>query len=299
MKKITFLKTVILFLFIIITQSTFGQINCSQYNDWTSYSASHTFQKGFRVHYNGDIWQARYTTTSPLSDQYVRDYRSCSSWGTQWCYVSSCNACSSNANNTTSSGAIRESQTKNLAGSPSGGTWNIVYGSGSISGSKYTPANITVNTNVKIRYTIAAHGSCVATTSDRTFTVTPVADNTTSSATIRETQTKTLTATPSGGAWSIVSGGGSINGSTYTPANITANTGVKIRYTYAGTTSDRTFTVTPVADNTTATNSITELQTKTLTATPSGGAWSIVSGGGSISGSTYTPANITANTGVK
>ena len=128
MKKITFLKTVILFLFIIITQSTFGQINCSQYNDWTSYSASHTFQKGFRVHYNGDIWQARYTTTSPLSDQYVRDYRSCSSWGTQWCYVSSCNACSSNANNTTSSGAIRESQTKNLAGSPSGGTWNNYNG---------------------------------------------------------------------------------------------------------------------------------------------------------------------------
>jgi hypothetical protein len=207
--------------------------------------------------------------------------------------------CDSDANNTTSTDPIRETQTKSLVGTPSGGSWSIVSGGGSISSSTYSSANITANKSIKIRYTIAADGSCPATTSDRTFTVTPVADNTTTNATITELQTKTLIATPSGGSWSIVSGGGSISGSTYTPANITANTGVTIRYTYAGTTSDRPFTVTPVADNTTATNSITELQTKTLTATPSGGAWSIVSGGGSISGSTYTPANITTKTSVK
>ena len=45
-------------------------------------------------------------------------------------------------------------------------------------------------------------------------------------------------------------------------------------------------TVTPVCDvvanNTTSTADITEGQTKTLTATPAGGTWSIVSGSGSI-----------------
>ena len=43
-----------------------------------------------------------------------------------------------------------------------------------------------------------------------------------------------------------------------------------------------------VADNTTTNTSITEGQTKTLTGTPTGGTWSIVSGGGNINGTTYT-----------
>ncbi|MGY8921733.1 MAG: T9SS type A sorting domain-containing protein [Flavobacteriales bacterium] len=210
--------------------------------------------------------------------------------------------CDSDANNTTSTDPIRETQTKSLVGTPSGGSWSIVSGGGSISSSTYSSANITANKSIKIRYTIAADGSCPATTSDRTFTVTPVADNTTTNATITELQTKTLIATPAGGTWSIVSGGGSISGSTYTPANINTNTNVKIRYTFAGTISERTFLVTPIctaADNATTTASITENQTKTLTGNPPGGSWSIVSGGGSITGSTYTPANINTNTTVK
>ena len=210
--------------------------------------------------------------------------------------------CDPDANNTTSTDPIRETQTKSLVGTPSGGSWSIVSGGGSISSSTYSSANITANKSIKIRYTIAADGSCPATTSDRTFTVTPVADNTTTNATITELQTKTLIATPSGGSWSVVSGGGSISGSTYTPANINTNTNVKIRYTFAGTISERTFLVTPIctaADNATTTASITENQTKTLTGNPPGGSWSIVSGGGSITGSTYTPANINTNTTVK
>jgi hypothetical protein len=206
--------------------------------------------------------------------------------------------CGPDANNTTSTASIKEIQTKSLTGSPSGGSWSIVSGGGSITSSTYSPTNINTNTNVSIRYTIAANGSCPATTSVRTFTVTPVADNTTSNATITELQTKTLTANPSGGTWSIVFGTGSITGSTYSPANINTNTNVIIRYTFAGTTSDRNFTVTPVADNTTSNATITELQTKTLTANPSGGTWSIVSGTGSITGSTYSPANINTNTNV-
>ncbi|WP_334059116.1 hypothetical protein, partial [Polaribacter sp. P097] len=76
-----------------------------------------------------------------------------------------------------------------------------------------------------------------------------VADNTTSTATINEGEAKTLSGSPAGGTWSIVSGGGSINGNTYSPADINTNTTVVIRYTIAAdgdcaaTTDDVTFTV--------------------------------------------------------
>ena len=213
------------------------------------------------------------------------------------------------ADNTTSTATINEGQTKSLTATPSGGTWSIVSGGGTINGSTYTPANINTNTTVKIRYTIAANGSCAATSDDVTFTVTPVcttANNTTATASINENQTKALTGTPAGGTWSIVSGSGSITGSTYTPDDINTDTTIVIRYTIAAdgdcaaTTSDVTFDVTPVCDvvanNTTSAASITKAEIKTLTGTPAGGTWSIVSGSGSITGSTYTPADINTDT---
>jgi len=52
------------------------------------------------------------------------------------------------------------------------------------------------------------------------------------------------------------------------------------------------------AKNNTTVASITENETKTLVGAPSGGTWSIVSFGGSISRNTYTPANIASNTTV-
>ncbi|WP_439132888.1 choice-of-anchor A family protein, partial [Polaribacter sp.] len=159
------------------------------------------------------------------------------------------------ADNTTTTAAITEGDTKTLTGAPAGGTWSIVSGGGTINGTTYTPDNINTNTDVTIRYTIAADGSCAETTDDVTFTVTPIcvtADNTTTTAAITEGDTKTLTGAPAGGTWSIVSGGGTINGTTYTPDNINTNTDVTIRYTIAAdgscaeTTDDVTFTVTPV-----------------------------------------------------
>ena len=203
-------------------------------------------------------------------------------------------------------------KTKTLTGTPSGGTWSIVSGGRPINGSTYTPANINTNKTIKIRYTIAADGSCAATSDDVTFTVTPVcnitANNTTSTASITEGETKTLIGNPSGGTFSILSGGGSIAGSTYTPANINTDTSTTIRYTIAAdgscaaTFDDVTFTVTPIcpatAVNTTSTASISEGETRTLTGTPSGGSWSLVSSDGSILGSTYTADNINTNTTV-
>ncbi|MDQ5928418.1 MAG: large repetitive protein, partial [Bacteroidota bacterium] len=55
------------------------------------------------------------------------------------------------------------------------------------------------------------------------------ADNTTANTAICETGTKTLSATPAGGTWSVVSGGGSISGTAYTPADVSADTNVTVR----------------------------------------------------------------------
>ncbi|WP_299126126.1 hypothetical protein, partial [uncultured Tenacibaculum sp.] len=123
---------------------------------------------------------------------------------------------------------------------------------GSITGTTYTPADVTSNTDVTVRYTMAANGSCAATTADVTFTVNSnpgAAVNTTANGAICEDDTKTLVGSPVGGTWSIVSGGGSITGTTYTPADVTSNTDVTVRYTMAAngscaaTTADVTFTV--------------------------------------------------------
>lgn len=214
------------------------------------------------------------------------------------------------ATNTTNGDPICETATKMLIGSPTGGTWSIVSGGGSISGTTYTPANVSANTTATVRYTIAANGACAATQSDVNFTVNVdngAANNMTTTAAICESATKSLSATPAGGTWSIVSGGGSISGAIYTPADIASNTSVTIQYTTAvnggcaATTSDVTFTVNSdpgAAMNTTSTAAVCETGTVSVMGTPSGGSWSVVSGGGSISGTTYTPANITSNTTV-
>ncbi|WP_299110196.1 gliding motility-associated C-terminal domain-containing protein [uncultured Tenacibaculum sp.] len=212
--------------------------------------------------------------------------------------------------NSTDNSAICESATKTLIGSPTGGTWSIVSGGGSISGNTYTPADVAVDTNVLIRYTVAANGSCVATTADVGFVVNvnpgPAVNSTDNSA-ICENSTKTLEGSPAGGSWSIVSGGGSITGNTYTPTDITSDTPVTVRYTIAGyatcpaTTADVSFTVNAdlgTAVNTTDNGAICENDTKTLVGSPAGGSWSVVSGGGSIFGSTYTPADVVSDTSV-
>ncbi|PQJ82407.1 ice-binding family protein, partial [Polaribacter glomeratus] len=146
---------------------------------------------------------------------------------------------------------------------------------------------------------------------DITFTIAPVctiiAENTTTTTSITENETKTLTGNPSGGNWSIISGSGDINGSIYTPIDINTNTSITIRYTIeadancTATTDDVTFIVTPVCipiENTTSTDTISENQTKTLTANPSGGSWSMVSGSGTINGFTYTPDDVNLDTEV-
>ncbi|WP_397446188.1 CshA/CshB family fibrillar adhesin-related protein [Polaribacter sp. R77954] len=78
------------------------------------------------------------------------------------------------ASNTVSTATITGNGTKTLTGAPSGGTWSIVSGGGSIIfGGTYQAANVTSTTTVVLRYTIAASGTCAASTSDVSFQVTP------------------------------------------------------------------------------------------------------------------------------
>lgn len=211
--------------------------------------------------------------------------------------------------NSTSSAAICENEIKTLVGTPSGGIWSIDNGGGTISGTTYTPANISSNTNVTIVYTMPASGGCAATSSSVDFLVNlyNIASNSTSTSSICESDSKILVGNPSGGTWSILNGGGTISGTTYTPPNITSNTNVTIRYSFdsnggcLGSTSDITFTVNSengTATNLTSTADICETGTKTLVGSPSGGTWNVLSGGGTISGMTYIPVNISSNTNV-
>lgn len=119
-------------------------------------------------------------------------------------YTLTVNADPGAASNTTSTSAICESSTKSLVGSPAGGTWSVVSGGGSISGTTYTPTDVASATAVTIRYTIAASGACAATTSDVTFTVdadptAPTASVTTQPTCAAPTGTITVTA-PANGA---------------------------------------------------------------------------------------------------
>lgn len=86
----------------------------------------------------------------------------------------------STASNTTNTSNILENETKTLVGSPSVGTWSIISGGGTINGNIYSPANINGNTTVTVRYTIAATGSCNASTSDATFVINSVPEATVS-----------------------------------------------------------------------------------------------------------------------
>ena len=159
---------------------------------------------------------------------------------------------------------------------------------------------------------------------------------------VDEDDTLALSASVSGGtydsisyAWAVDSGGGSISGTgasvTYNPPDVSADTAVTVSCTVTatgdgtlakdGTTDDDTdteeFTVrlvlpdatAPTTFAITAVDEVDEDETLTLTVTHSGGTydtidyiWQVLSGGGSISGTTatatYTPPSITVDTEV-
>ncbi len=210
------------------------------------------------------------------------------------------------AYNNTSNSAICESSTKTLSGSQSSsagsGSWSILFGGGSISGNTYYPGNISTNTSVRVRYTVN-NGPC-SSYSDREFMVyaDPIAFNNTSTAGICESSSKSLSGfptSPGSGAWSIVSGGGSISGTTYYPGNVTSNQAVTVRYTVTNgpcspDTDTKTFIVYAQPTITSSGAAMCQGDTKSLTSNVSGTTFS----GQGISGSTFTapnPGGLSAN----
>jgi gliding motility-associated-like protein len=209
-------------------------------------------------------------------------------------------------NNTTTTASICETLTKSLTGTPSGGTWSIVSGGGSISGTTYTAPSVSSNTNVIIKYRIPGTSPCSADSANVSFTVTNTiaTSNTTTTTSICETGTKSLTGTPSGGTWSVVSGGGSILGTTYSPANISANTSVTIKYRTPGSggcppdSNNVTFTVEPTLISTITSSSadICNGDKRVLTGTPVGGIFTVVSGPGVMLANDTLQANASTGT---
>ncbi|OXA65578.1 hypothetical protein B0A67_24250, partial [Flavobacterium aquidurense] len=181
------------------------------------------------------------------------------------------------------------------------GLWSLVSGTGTITTPTSATSGVTglgYGANV-FRWTIS-NGTCTASSSEVTITrdtFAGTATNTTSATAICETATKTLTATPAGGTWGIVSGGGSITNDIYTPADVTADTDVTIKYTVASngscdaTDADVTFTVnvTPVAPS-------ASILTQPTCETPVG---SILLSGLPSGNWTINPGNITGSTTTK
>ena len=222
------------------------------------------------------------------------------------------------ASNTTSTNSIIEGQTKNLTGTPSGGSWSLVSGGGSISSSTYTPDGINTDTTVVIRYTIAADGDCVATFDDFTFTVKsfPNATVTNTNVTCYGLDNGSITFTfPDNLGRSNIKF--SLDGGlTYQPSISDASGSITYSNLEPGTHDVWTRwgnddypqdlgsivisePVAVVSNITTNASSITEGQTKQFNATPSGGAWNVASGSGSIDNNgLYTPININTNTNI-
>lgn len=118
--------------------------------------------------------------------------------------------------------------------------------------------------------------------------------------TICDNQVKQLLATPAGGTWTVVSGGGTISGGFYYPPTVSSGTIYpQLKYTIPGDSSctqlstQVSFGVTScstpcdTASNNTNSSTICQGDIKLLQGSPAGGTWSLVSGSGSISGSTY------------
>jgi hypothetical protein len=87
MKNATLLKIASLFIFLLSAQSSFGQLNCSDYPDWVSQAG----YVGQQVHYQGSIYQNRYGNglNPPVSGNVDP---SCSSGWKNWCFVADCSS---------------------------------------------------------------------------------------------------------------------------------------------------------------------------------------------------------------
>ncbi|MCB5995574.1 beta strand repeat-containing protein, partial [Flavobacterium psychrophilum] len=134
-------------------------------------------------------------------------------------------------------------------------------GGGTILGTTYTPADVAADTPVTIRYTVAANGSCAATTSDVAFTVNiiptaPTVGTITQPTCLLVTGSVVLNDLPAGD-WTINPGNITGNTATTTISGLAAGTTFNYTVTLSGCTSGSVKVVInnyvcPVADSGTA-----------------------------------------------
>ena len=185
---------------------------------------------------------------------------------------------------TTYSMAVNNTKSFSASGGVAPYVYSVVSGGGSFAGATYTPAGAGA---VVVRVT-----DSLGNTSDASVTVNAALAINPASYTMAVNNTKLFSA--SGGVvpyvYSVVSGGGSFAGATYTPAGAGA---VVVRVTDSlGNTSDAFVTVNAALAISPASYTMAINNTKAFSA--SGGVvpyvYSVVSGGGSFAGATYTPA---------
>lgn len=205
--------------------------------------------------------------------------------------------------------------TATLSPSPAGGTWSVVSqpGGASASLSGNNVSNMTVAGDYTFRYTIAGTAPCPNSTDDVLLRVNPVpASNAGSDQTICNTAssaTLSPTATNGTGTWSVVTapGGATVTFAGNTANGLTVNGAYTLRYTVAPTsgscanaTDDVVITrVAPATANAGSDQLGLCANTATLSPSPAGGSWTVVSqpGGASatVSGNNVSGMTVTGN----
>lgn len=185
---------------------------------------------------------------------------------------------------TSSNAPMCSGTTRTLTAIPTGGTFTIQSGPGTINGNILTATGAGT---IVVKYTTCAGTALQSITAY----LTPAPAITSSGAPICSGTTRTLTANPSGGVFSVVSGPGTING------NILTATGagtIIIMYSLVqnGCTGTATQTITsnqtPAPVFTSSGDPICSDQTRTLTASPGGGTFSLISGPAILNGNILT-----------
>jgi len=149
-----------------------------------------------------------------------------------------------------------------------------------------------------IRYVVAGSGGCANDTATRTVTINALPTVTADDASVCVGLSVTLSASPSGGLWTMLNGSGSLSGASYTAGS---SAGVAtFRYTYTDPTTtcvnsdDATVTINAKPDqpSITADKLVCLGKSTPLFGSPSSpgvGTWTVVSGGGEItSGGVYS-----------
>jgi PKD repeat protein len=155
MKNLTLLKIASLFIFLLSAQSSFGQLNCSDYPDW--YQT--TWYNSDVVHYNGKLYSPCYSSTVANLTIASNRTETTSPCFTFWGFVADCVNCSTVAGSTSSNATV-------CSGSNSG-TITLSGHNGSIVRWEKSTNNWSTTTNISNTTTTQSYSNITSTTQYR------------------------------------------------------------------------------------------------------------------------------------